>query len=168
MSPPGGGRKAAKSVLFCSLVNTRFPLMRKTETPLPGGVLARLPRLKAGLAADPRVVFAYLFGGLARGRVTPLSDADIAVFLNAESDFAEARLDLIGSVTEALGSDAVDVVILNEAPIALAGRIQQCAEVLVDRDPPRRYAYESLTRRMFWDFRKIEDRILEARYGVSR
>lgn len=140
--------------------------MRKTATALPGDVLARLPRLTTELEADSRIVFAYLFGGLARGRVTPLSDADIAVFLCPESNFTEARLDLIGSIADALRSDAIDVVILNDAPVSLAGRIQECAKVLVDRDPPRRYAYESLTRRMFWDFRKVEARILNARYGV--
>lgn len=122
----------------------------------------------AALEADSRVVFGYLFGGLARGRVTPLSDVDIGIFLVPAADFTEARLDLIHAVTDALDSDAVDVVVLNEAPLSLAGRIQQSAKVLVDRDPQRRYAYESLTRRMFWDFRTVEDRIFEARYGVPR
>jgi len=140
--------------------------MRKTETPLPPGTLRRLPGLGTALAADPRIIFAYLFGGLARGRLTPLSDADIAVFLKPRADFAEARLDLIGAVSEFLGSDAVDLIVLNDAPISLSGRVLQTARVLVDRDPEQRYAYESLTRRMFWDFQIVENRILEARYAT--
>lgn len=140
--------------------------MRKNELPLPPDAMVRLPELGEVLTSDPRVIFAYLFGGLARGRLTPLSDADIAVFLEPTADLAETRLDLIGVVSEVLRSDAVDVIVLNEAPISLSGRVLQVARVLVDRDPERRYAYESLTRRMFWDFQVIENRILDARFGT--
>lgn len=46
------------------------------------------------LDEDPAVLFAYLFGSLARGTAGPLSDIDIAVCLKEETDFAEEKLDL--------------------------------------------------------------------------
>jgi len=42
----------------------------------------RLPAAVEYLRSCPQVVFAYLFGGLARGERGPLSDVDIAVFLS--------------------------------------------------------------------------------------
>jgi uncharacterized protein len=139
-------------------------LMRKTDIPLPADAVDRLDLLKQALAGDQRIVFAYVFGGVARGRVSPLSDVDVAFYLDGDPDSPEALLDLVGVVSDVFESDAVDVVILNSAPLSLAGRIQESAIVLVDRDPHRRHVYESLTRRMFWDFQIKERQILEARY----
>ena len=45
---------------------------------LPENINHFLPDVREYLNKHPKVVFAYLFGGLARGRVSPLSDADIA------------------------------------------------------------------------------------------
>ena len=49
--------------------------------PLPKDILDKLPAACRAMEAAPEVVFAYLFGGLARGAPRPLSDVDIAVFL---------------------------------------------------------------------------------------
>ena len=71
------------------------------------------------LTENPQVVFAYLFGGLARGEPKPLSDVDIAVYLEDTADPLSIKLDLIGIITEALGTDEVDLVILNRALLSL-------------------------------------------------
>lgn len=55
---------------------------------LPSDILSRLDDLPAALAAHQQVVFVYFFGGLARGEVRPLSDVDIAVYLNATDTLA--------------------------------------------------------------------------------
>lgn len=113
------------------------------------------------------MVFAYLFGGYGRGRPGPLSDVDIAVYLDHVSDISMVRLDLIGSLAGALESDEFDLVILNTAPLSLAGRVQESARVLVDKDRARRFAYESLIRRAFADFRFQEERILKRRFKLG-
>jgi uncharacterized protein len=46
----------------------------------------------------------------------------------------------------------VEIVVLNEAPLPLAGRILRNRTVLYSRDEPARVRYESLTLRMFFDF----------------
>jgi len=141
--------------------------MRVSAAPLPSDINARLTIAQQKLANDTRVLFAYVFGGVGRGRVTPLSDVDIAVYLDNVTDASAAQLELLGMLTEILGSDAVDLVILNNAPLSLAGRIQHSARVLVDHDPARRHEYESLTRRMFCDFQFVERKILHRRYGLD-
>jgi predicted nucleotidyltransferase len=142
--------------------------MRRRENPLPADINARLPLARLTLEKDPSVVFAYLFGGFGRGKPTPLSDVDIAVYLEPSAEVPSAKLDLIGALMQALDTDEVDIVVLNEAPLALAGRIQQTAQVLVDKVPSRRFAYESLIRRQFADFAICERMMLFRRFGLDR
>ncbi len=49
---------------------------------LPAGILSRIPDTKEVLVREERVVFAYLFRGIATGRTTPLFDVDICDFLS--------------------------------------------------------------------------------------
>jgi hypothetical protein len=67
-----------------------------------------------------RIVLAYLFGSLARGQETGLSDVDIAVLLeDLPTDLLGFTLKLIDELSVILG-DRVDLVFLNEAPPLLA------------------------------------------------
>jgi uncharacterized protein len=132
---------------------------------LPAGTVSSLTTLGRALERDGRIVFAYLFGSAARRRLTPLSDVDVAVFLEDPSDTPGARLDIIDAVSRHLGTDRVDVVVLNRAPTAVAGRILLDRQILVDRKPGLRHQYESLTLRMFHDFRHLEHAILKERFG---
>ncbi len=109
------------------------------------------------------VAFAYLFGSMASEKPTPLSDVDIAVYLN-EGDFSRKRLELIGDLSDILGTDRIDLVILNTAPPGLRARVVRARTVLADRQPSARNAFESRTLRVYMDFSKLEDRILTRRY----
>jgi len=134
-------------------------------TPLPPDIAERLSTLGQALEGCPGVVFAYLFGGAALGRITPLSDVDVAVYLDEAVDAVEGRLEAAGAATGHLGTDEVDLVVLNMAPMSLTGRILQTRRVICDRDPFRRHRFESLALREFFDFRIFEHRLLTMRYG---
>jgi uncharacterized protein len=134
---------------------------------LPPEILTRLPEAQKTLANDEHIVFAYLFGGLASGRKTPLSDVDIAVYLNDVSQLAEYKLTLFDKLTSALGSSELDLVILNTAPIVIAGRILQNKLVLADKEPFKRHRYESITLREFFDFRIKEEAFFKRRYDIG-
>ncbi len=142
--------------------------MRRHKQPLPANIHTRLKQAQEVLANNPQVVFAYLFGGLSQGEPKPLSDVDIAVYLEDGANALTTKLQLIGAITHVLGIDEVDVVILNEASLSLVGRIQQSARVLVDKDHNRRLAYESLIRREFADVVVQEQKILYRRFGLGR
>jgi predicted nucleotidyltransferase len=131
---------------------------------LPEGIEERLRTLGQALGRCRGVVFAYLFGGAAVGRLTPLSDVDVAVYLDDGVDLVEGKLDALGVASRHLGTDEVDLVVLNAAPTALTGRILQSRRVILDRDPFRRHRFESLALREFFDFRILEHRLLARKY----
>lgn len=133
---------------------------------IPAGVEERLASLGEVLGKRPEIVFAYLFGGAARGRLTPLSDIDVGVFLDEDEDPVEARLAAVLCATRHLRTDEIDLVVLNGAPTALVGRILGSRRVIHDRDPFRRQRFESLAARQFAGFRIFEWKLLERRYAA--
>ena len=88
----------------------------------------------------------------------------MAIYLDPAVDSVQAHLDLIGVVTKHLGTDEIDLVILNRAPTALIGRILQSRRVIADKEPFLRHRFESLELRKFLDFRMFEQRFLNARF----
>ena len=133
---------------------------------LPPDLDRRLVTLGDAIAgACPEVEFAYLFGSAASGRLTPRSDVDVAIRVSDHADRPAVRLEALHAASRHLGTDLVDVVLLNTAPLSLAGRILTTRRVLLDRVPFARHRYESATARMFQDFRIREHRLLAARYG---
>jgi hypothetical protein len=68
-------------------------------------------------------------------------------------------------VTKHLGTDAIDLVVLNPAPTALVGRILQSRLVIAEKEPFPRHRFESLALRQFMDFRIFEPRFLDARFA---
>lgn len=132
---------------------------------LPRDIEERLETLGTLLRGCPGVLFAYLFGGAGVGRRTPLSDVDVAVYLEDLYDSTEQTASLLGKVTAHLGTDEVDLIVLNTAPTALLGRILQTRRVICDRAPFARHRFESLALREFFDFRVFEQRHLDRRFG---
>lgn len=109
--------------------------------------------------------FAYLFGGLASGVKKPLSDVDIALYLDPAFVTAETKLDFIGVLSDTLGTDEIDLVILNTAPVSLVGRILKQRKVLADNQPYQRHLFESRSLREYFDFSRKEHEILARRFA---
>ena len=132
---------------------------------IPEDIHSRIGLLTDLLMEDPNIVFAYLFGGLARNQRKPLSDVDLAIYVKdlKKLDY----LSLFGKISETLCTDEVDLVVLNSAPVSLAGRSLQTRKLLVDKDPFLRHKYESQTFREFFDFAIKEKEILHGRYGIG-
>lgn len=123
--------------------------------------------VKRALAAHPQILFAYLFGSLARGISSASSDIDIAVFLDENSDFTHEKLDLLSDLIDNLGTDEIDLVLLNTAPLPLKARVIRNNELLMDREPYLRHAFESLALREYFDFSIIEEAILKRRFSIG-
>jgi predicted nucleotidyltransferase len=96
--------------------------------------------------ADPGVASVYLFGSHATGRAHRESDVDVGVLLDwrrypsREARF-EARVRLVSALIAALHENAVDVVILNDAPPLLGRRVisEGRRVFLSDRDTDHAY-----------------------------
>ncbi|MCK5505727.1 MAG: nucleotidyltransferase domain-containing protein [Thermodesulfovibrionia bacterium] len=132
---------------------------------LPNNIHERINDLIDFLRNDPNIIFAYLFGGLLKEKRSPLSDVDIAVYVKKLGK--KGYLDLFGRVTDVLGTDEVDLVILNDSPVSLTGRVLQNRKVLIDKDPFLRHKYESATLRKYFDFAIKERNIIQRRYGIG-
>ena len=131
---------------------------------LPSDVGARLAGLGDAIAAvSPDVLFAYAFGSATTGALTSRSDIDIAVFAAPGADAHAVRLSVARAAARQMGTDAVDIVLLNTAPVAVAGRVLGTRRVLLEREPFARHRYESVTARLFQDFRIREHRLLAER-----
>ena len=87
--------------------------------------------------------FALVFGSRARGSERPDSDLDVAAFWTGTPP-APWEVDL---------PDGADLVVLNAAPLELAGTIALEGKVLFEDDPVARVRWVALTRRIWLDER---------------
>lgn len=101
------------------------------------------------------VRFAYLFGSQVTGRARADSDVDVAVQLDDDQPagrYLDLQLELARRLADVGAPGPVQVVIMNDAPLPLLGRIVASHEVIYSADEPARVAFESRIFREFGDF----------------
>ena len=87
------------------------------------------------------VAFAYLFGSEAQGKSRPNSDIDVAVYVadgQDRSSYLDLQLRLIADLGDLMQTDQIDVVILNEAPVALSYRVTRDGRIVFCKDEAAR------------------------------
>ena len=131
---------------------------------LPENILELLPGAAEYLADHPKILFAYLFGGLSRGVLLPLSDVDVAVYLADNLYVKEDKLDILGKLMEILQTDEIDLVILNTAGLPMVINVLRNKRIIVDKDAFARHTFESLSMRKYFDFSIKESELLKRRY----
>jgi len=102
-------------------------------------------KLASALDVDG-VVSALLFGSQADGTAGPLSDVDVAVWLEPDiprGEYHDWQLSLMGLASAALGTNEVQVVILNGAPPLLTHRAIRDGVRLLERDRINRVRLET-------------------------
>lgn len=114
---------------------------------------SRVPRLDApalerlSRALDRKgVVAAMLIGSQARGSPGPLSDVDIGVWHDPGLDrdaLLDLRLSLARAATQALNTDEIDIVSLNEATSLMRHRAIRDGKRLIERDRKARVQLEA-------------------------
>jgi predicted nucleotidyltransferase len=117
--------------------NRRMPAERR----MPEDLADRIDGLARAWSGDPDLAAIYLFGSRAGGRGGPRSDVDLAVVLREELDAAvrwRKRLTLLSDACQRLGTDAVDLVVLEDAPVPLGHRVLKWGRLLGDPLPQRR------------------------------
>jgi predicted nucleotidyltransferase len=114
--------------------------MTSTNIPLPADKApdAELDlRLARALESRSEVLEAYLFGSRATGRSQPHSDIDVAVYVDAPRAAEGAygyTAGLTAHLMAALGSNKIDVVVLNRAPPVLYHRVLRDGRRILTRD----------------------------------
>jgi uncharacterized protein len=85
--------------------------------------------------------FAYLHGSRARGQQRPDSDIDIAAYFGGQPPQG----------FDILLPSGVDLLVLDHAPLELAGRVAVGGKLLFDDDPVSRVRWEATTRKVYFD-----------------
>lgn len=144
------------------------------ERALPADLDRRLGALVDAWSGDPDVAAIYLFGSRARGRPGPRSDVDLAVVLRAGLGAAarwDKRLDLAADACRRLGTDAVDLVVLEDVPAVLGHRVLAHGIILDEREPRRRVQVAEQILRRYLDeayLRRVLDAGLAQRLREGR
>jgi uncharacterized protein len=85
--------------------------------------------------------FAYLYGSHASGQYRTDSDIDIAAYFG----------DRPPNAFDILMPPGVDLLVLDRAPLELAGRVAAGGRLLFDDDPVNRVRWEATTRKIYFD-----------------
>ena len=131
---------------------------------LPENILELLSGAAQYLEDNPKTIFAYLFGSLAKGTPSPLSDVDFAVYLADNLYSKDDKLNILGNLMNILQTDEIDLVILNTAGLPLVINVLKNKRIIVDKDPFARHIFESLSFRKYFDFSVKEAELLKRRY----
>ena len=120
---------------------------------------------------EPRreILEAYLFGSHGRGAGQAHSDVDIAVFIDerpAEPGLFGYQSELTATLMSALGTNSVDVVILNDAPPLLYHRVLRDGQRLLSRDLQATTVREGRALSRYCDFVPLLDKI-DATLGAA-
>ena len=146
----------------------------RAERPLPDDLHDRIGALVRAWSGDPDLAAIYLFGSRAGATAGPRSDVDLAVVFREELG-ADARwrkrLDLLTDACQRLGTEAVDLVVLEDAPAPLGHRVLKGGRLLSDTQPRRRAAVAERILRQYLDeayLRRVLDAGLAARLREKR
>lgn len=97
---------------------------------------------------DAGAAFAFVHGSRACGEAGPESDLDVAAWWHERAP-ASFEVDV---------PDGVDLLVLNGAPLELAGRVAEHGRLLFDDDPPARVRWQATTRTIYFDEKPRLDR----------
>ena len=102
----------------------------------------------------PYIAFGYLVGSRVNKKFTPLSDIDIAVFVNtkkAQIDLFELRLRELTALFRLCKTENIDFVFLNEAPLDLSYRILKQGILMFEHDEQLRVKFQENVIRNYLD-----------------
>lgn len=123
-------------------------------------------RIAKILTPRPEVLDAYLFGSCAAGRSQPHSDIDVGVYVD-EQQIGESgygyQAELTAALMSALGTNRVDVVILNKAPPVLYHRVLRDGVRILARDLASATTREGLALSRYCDYATQLTKIAAAR-----
>ena len=117
-----------------------------------------LDELRRALESAPTVAYALVFGSTARGSRHSASDVDVAVELQPEAPRDVRSLGTLAAHLEAAVGGPIDLVLLDEAPPAVAYRAFRDGRPVLVRDRAALVARKARVILDYLDFRPVEER----------
>jgi uncharacterized protein len=117
--------------------------------------------IKHLLSKIPGIKFSYLFGSCVKGQMGPLSDIDIAVYLESGTNNFDSYLSIHHQLTRTL-KQKIDLVILNEVKnLYLIESIIREGIVITDSNDDTRSYYETMMLHRILDYKHFK-RMIDA------
>ena len=135
------------------------------------GLVSKLRRALPRILDDLPVRLAYLYGSSATGRVTPFSDVDLALVVDADlSPLKRLKLMLRVQLDLADSCDIrnADVRIINDAPLVLQGKVVCEGILMFSRDEQERVAFETATRLRYFDYQPVHRELQDAFFATLK
>ena len=112
-----------------------------------------LDRIARVLEKHSEILFAYLYGSVARGEAGTESDIDIGIFLR--EDFkpgAFYEIELADEIERGCNLRRVEVVVLNRKPLRFLNQVLRYGRLIFSRDEKARVAFETRVTKAYIDF----------------
>lgn len=111
--------------------------------------------LRRAAEAKPGIAAVYLFGSVAAGRATPISDLDVALVFTPQVTEIERRQlasEVASALVRDLGDVRPDVRDADALPLAVRGEVATRGLLAASIDDVRRVRFEAETRQRYFDF----------------
>lgn len=124
-------------------------------------LILRLQKFIDRIKYSGQITAFYLFGSYAADRPTPMSDIDLAVLFHRSVErerYLTERLRLMGELSTILGTDMVELVVLNETPPGLAYRVIRDGELLFAQEESKSHLVDFKVKIMdrYFDFLPVQ------------
>lgn len=118
------------------------------------------------------VSLVYLFGSQVNGRIGAMSNYDLAILTDPAEDNATIQIHFQHAIVRAIGTNKVDVVLLNHAPIDLTYHIISEGKLLYKRDLLTQVEFEARVLSQYGDYlpvlRSYNAQILQGDVNAKR
>lgn len=108
-----------------------------------------------------KIIVAYLFGSVNRGKINPLSDIDIAILFKEmpKKDMIKLELDVLEDISKYLKTEEIDLLNLNFAPLSVRYGVVKEKKILYYSDKQKVVDFEFEVIKNYLDFKPIRDMI---------
>ena len=139
-------------------LNTSYHIVRNDSVFMadPPSIDQRMVSKIESIFQDYPIKFGYIFGSIISNIRTPLSDIDLAIYLDQSIDDYErhrTRLKLLVRLEELFSSSKVDLVVLNDSPLLISEQIIRTGVSIFIQDPLLRQKYEENITKYSLDFK---------------
>lgn len=110
--------------------------------------------LKKVFENHKEILFAYLYGSVARGEAGKSSDVDIAIFI--ERNFKRHvfyEIEIAREIEEYTGLKDVEVVVLNDKSLRFLNQVLRYGKLIFSRDEKARILFEMDVTKRYIDFK---------------
>lgn len=140
--PPGGSHEGGGDAAPRWMAAANRIRLTGRLAPFPFRTITAMEQHAVDVLRAAGARFAYLFGSRVAGTPRPDSDFDVAAFFGRPVDVLELQAQL---------GPRFDLLVLDDAPLALTGRVAMHGRLLFETEPGERVEWEATTRKIYLD-----------------